>query len=77
MLGHATRDEESGQHVYHIDRLQLALDADGDAFMRELIDDIEHAILPPLMGAVLDEVVGPDVVKALCAEADARSVVEP
>jgi len=53
------------------------LDADRDALVRELIDDIEHAILPPLMGAIFDEVVRPDVVAALCAEADARSIIEP
>ena len=45
--------------------------------MRELIDDIEHAILSPLMGAVFDEVIGPDMVAPFWQKADAGSVVEP
>ena len=73
MLWHAAGDEQTGQNIDDIDRLQLSFDADRDALVRELIDDIEHAILPPLMGAIFDEVVGPDVVAALRPEADARS----
>ncbi len=77
MLGHAARDEEIRQHIDDVERLQLSFDADGYALVRELVDDIEHPVLPPLMGAVFDEVVRPDMVATLRAEADARSVVEP
>ena len=77
MFGHAARDEEIRQHIDDVERLQLSFDADGDALVGELVDDIEHAILPPLMGAVLDEVIRPDMVAALRPEADARSITEP
>jgi hypothetical protein len=43
----------------------------------ELVDDVEHAELPSVMGAVLDEVVGPDVVAMLGPQPDARSVRQP
>lgn len=77
MLGHTARDEERRQNVDDVDRFQSSLDADRDALMRELIDDIEHAILPPLMGAIFDEVVRPDMVAALRPKADAGPIVEP
>ena len=77
MFRHAARDEEVGQHVDDVDRFQLSFDADRDALVRELINDIEHPVLPPLMGAVFDEVVRPDMVAPLRAEADAGPIVEP
>lgn len=77
MFRHATQDEQVREHVDDIDRPQLSVDADRQAFMRELVDDVEHAILSPVMGAVLDKVVGPDMVGPLGAKADAGSVREP
>ena len=77
MLRHAACDEEIREHVDDVDRFQLPLDADGDALMRELINDIEHPVLPPFMGAVFDEVVRPDMVAPLRPKADAGPIVEP
>ena len=37
----------------------------------DLVDDIEHSILPSVMGAVLDEVVGPHVIAVLRPQPDA------
>jgi hypothetical protein len=45
--------------------------------VRELVDDVEHPDLPSIMGTILDEVVGPDVVAMLRPQPDARSVCEP
>src|SRR5215468_8756288 len=45
--------------------------------MGELVDDVEHAKLPSIMGALLKEVVGPHVVRALGSEPNARSVIQP
>ena len=42
-----------------------------------LIDDVQHAALPPVVRAVLHEVVRPHVVLPLRSEADAGSVVQP
>ncbi len=77
MPRHAAQDEQIGQDVDHVDRLELAIDADRQAFVRELVDHVEHAVFPAIMGAVLDEVVGPDVVGMLGPQADAGAVGQP
>ena len=77
VAGHAAQDEQVGQHVDDVDGLELASDADRQALVRELVDDVEHAELPSVMRAVLDEVVGPDVVAMLGPQPDARSVRQP
>jgi hypothetical protein len=38
----ATQDEEVGQNVDHIDRLEVAGDTDRQAFMGELVEHVEH-----------------------------------
>src|ERR1700690_541620 len=45
--------------------------------MGELVDDVEHAVLPAIMGALLDEVVGPDVVGMLRPQTNAGAICEP
>jgi hypothetical protein len=45
--------------------------------MGELVDDVEHAVFPAIMGAVLDEVVGPDVVGMLRPQTNAGAICEP
>ena len=77
VLRHAAQDEQVGQGIDHIDGLQLAVNPDRQAFVSELVDDVEHAELLSLMGSVLDKVVGPDMVWALGAKPDAGSVIEP
>jgi hypothetical protein len=74
---HPAQDEEVGQDVDYVDRLELAIDADRQAFVSKLVDDVEHAVLPSLVGAVLNEVVGPDVIGMLRPQPDARSIGEP
>ena len=73
----AAQDEQVREHVDDVDRAQLPLHPDGQALAGELVDDVEHPVLAPVMRAVLDEVVGPDVVRALRPQPDARAVVEP
>jgi hypothetical protein len=45
--------------------------------MGELVDHVEHAVSPPVMGAILDEVVGPDVVLVLRPQTQARTIRQP
>ena len=77
MSGNAPQDEEVGQNVDHIDRLKLAGDTDRQAFMGELVEHVEHPILASVMGAVLDKVVGPDMIALLRPQPNARSVGQP
>ena len=45
--------------------------------MGELVDDVEQAEFASVMGALLEKVVGPDVVGALSPQPDGRSVSQP
>src|SRR3974377_1715277 len=74
---HATQDEEIGQHIDYVDGLELAGDPDRQAFVGKLVDHIEHSIFPSVMGAILDKVVGPDVIAMLRPQSDAGSVRQP
>jgi hypothetical protein len=58
-------------------RLKLAGDTDRQAFVGKLVNDIEHPISASVVGAVLDKVVGPDVIAALRPQPAARSVGQP
>ena len=71
MIGDASQDEEIRQHIDHIDGVELAGDPDRQAFVGELVDHIEHPIFASIVGAVLDEVIGPDVFAVLGTQPDA------
>ena len=75
--GNTAQDEQVRERIDDIDGLEPAGHTDGQALMGELVDDVEHADPAPVMGAVLDEVVGPDVIAVLGPEADAGAVVQP
>lgn len=77
MTWHTTEDELVRQHVDDVCRVQLPADPDCQAFPGELVEQVEHAELSPVMGPGLDEVVRPDMVRALGPQTDARPVVEP
>src|SRR5690606_2644038 len=62
MAGHTTQDEQVRQGVDDVGRVELAIDADCKAFPGELVDDVEHAESPAIVGPTLDEVIGPDMV---------------
>jgi hypothetical protein len=65
MAGNAAQNEQVGEHVDDVRRVKLAIDPDGQAFTRELIDDVQHAIFASVMRSVFDEVVGPNMVLML------------
>ena len=77
VLRHAPEDEEVGQDVDDVGRLELPADPDRKALPRELIHHVQHAILPSIMGAILHEVIGPDVVGPFRTKSDAGSVARP
>jgi hypothetical protein len=43
----------------------------------ELVEHIEHPILASIVGAILDEVIAPDMIAVLRPQPDARSVGQP
>jgi hypothetical protein len=45
--------------------------------MAEFVEHVEHPILASIVGAVLDEVVGPDMIALLRPQPNARSVGQP
>ena len=67
----AAQDEQVGEHVDDIGGSEPSLDVDRQRFMGELVDDVQHPIFSSIVCAVLDEVVGPNVIGPLGAQADA------
>ena len=66
MSGHAAQDEEIGQHVDHVDRLQPPCHTGRQTFMREHVDDVQHTVLGWVhVCAIFDEVVRPHVIAML------------
>jgi hypothetical protein len=43
----------------------------------ELVEHVEHPVLATIVGAILDEVIGPDMIALLRPQPDARSVGQP
>jgi hypothetical protein len=64
VLGNATQDEQIRQDVDDVDRLEPARHANGEAFVGELVDDVEQANFAPVMDALLEKVVEPALAKA-------------
>ena len=68
---YTTHNEEIGQSVDHIDRVQLAPDADRQAFTCVLVQDVERPECPAVVGPTVNEVIAPNMVSVLWPEADA------
>jgi hypothetical protein len=77
MPRHAAQDEEVRQDVNDIGGLELPVYPDRDAFAGKLVDHVQHAELPAIMGAILDKVVGPDMIGMLRSQPHAGSIVQP
>src|SRR5258708_11447492 len=77
VTGNAAQDEQVGQNVDDIDCFELAGDTGRQAFVGKLVNDIEHPISASIVGAVLDKVVGPDLIALLRPQPDARSLGPP
>ena len=72
-----THDEQVGQDVDDVDRGELAAGTDRQALAGVLVQDVQRPERPTIVGAVMDEVVGPDVVGPLSPQPDTGFVVEP
>jgi hypothetical protein len=65
VLGQAALDEQRVQRRQHVVAPQQAGDHKHQSVARELVDHRQDPELPPVMGAVRDDVVGPDMVRPL------------
>ena len=61
MLWCAVPHEQLAKHIQNIPRVPAPFDADGETLARILVDDTQHAEDLSIMGAILDEVVRPDM----------------
>src|SRR3546814_2607245 len=66
-------DEQLGQRCQHVFVAELACDDQRQALAAGFVDDGKDAELAPVVGAFLDEVIGPDVPRILRPQPDARS----
>ena len=71
MFRGTAQDEQVREQVDDVDGFEPAGHPNGQAFMGELIDDIEQPQFAPVMGALLDKVVGPDMVGTFRPQPDA------
>jgi hypothetical protein len=71
VLRRPVREEEMGQAVKHVIRIEFARHDDRQTAPRELVDHRQHAKPPAVLSAVLHEVVGPHVVGPLGHETGA------
>jgi len=73
----AILDEQIGQTVQHIVRVQLAVNDDGQTLSGKFVDHSEHAERLAIVRAIHDEVIGPDMVGPRRSQTDTRSVIKP
>ena len=69
--------EQIGQDFDDIRRGRRSLHSDRQALTGELDQHIEHPKGSPIVGPVIDEVIGPDMVPPLRAQPDALAIVQP
>ena len=74
---HAAQDEQIRQRVDHLDRVQLSLHPDCQAFARKLIQYVQRPERLAIVRSTVDEVVRPDVVPVLRSQPNARTVRQP
>jgi hypothetical protein len=67
-------DEDIGERFKNEPRVEFPFDRYRKTFSRVFIDNREHAEHLAAVGAVLDEVIGPDMVRARRPKPHARSV---
>ena len=77
MAPHGAQDEAVRQNVEHVDRFEPPVDTDRQAFMGELINDVEDPVLLPLICAILDKIITPDMVRVTRPQPDTGTIGQP
>ena len=70
-------DEQVGQCGQHVFVAQLTCHDQCQALATGLVDDGQDAELAPIVGTLLDEIIGPDMPRILWSKPDAGAVIEP
>jgi len=73
----AMGNEQLGKQRQHVIAVEPPGDQDRQTFPAELVDHHQHAKYPAVMGAILDEIVGPDMMAPARPKPDAGSIVQP
>ena len=76
MALHAAQDERSDRTSMTSVDFSFRRSGSPGSQLGNLVDDVEHAELPAVVGTVLDEVVGPDMVGTLWSEPHTRAVIQ-
>ena len=66
--------EQARQGIHHIFMVEFAGDPTAQAFTRIFVDDVQNAVRYTVMGPVLHEVIGPDVVGSFRPETNAGAI---
>jgi hypothetical protein len=77
MCRHAAQDEQVGENTDDVGRIQAPGYPDHQSFPRKFVNNVQHPDLPPVMCAVLDKIIGPDVIWTLRPQPDARTFIQP
>jgi hypothetical protein len=77
MLWCAVPNKQLAKHIQNIPRVQAPFDTYRETLARVLVDHTQHAEDLSIMGAVLDEVIGPDMALMCRPEPHARSIIQP
>ncbi len=75
--GNPAKDEQIVQEVDDIGRVEPTPDPDCQILADKFVEHVPHAIFPPIMGAVLDEVVGPNMAGIFRQQPDAGAIRQP
>ncbi len=74
---YAMQNEEIGEDIDHIGRIEFPLHPNGQTFPTKLIQDVEGSEHAPIVGSMMNKIIGPDVVHIACPQADTRAIIEP
>ena len=77
VVGHAAQNKQIRENIDDVCRVELAPDPDRQSLPAMLIKNVQGPEGPPVIGAMMHEVVGPNVIAVFRAQTDTRPVVEP
>ncbi len=76
-FGGSAKDEKIGQGIDDVDGTELAFNPDHERLLGKLVDDVECAEYSAVVGPVLDEIIGPDMVGMFGPQPNAGAIVQP